>query len=139
MNDMAFDNSPEKVGAVFRQALVGINTESFLKVEKIGEQLSLVYFADKGSRGYSDTTSVKCQINLEREDMWIGNLKGDPSLRFRGWGTHLVKAMENVGNRMSITVIKVLLLHSARGFWQRMGYGEHKITARVMVKELRVY
>jgi len=84
MNDMALDNSPENMGAIFRKALVGVNTEGFLKVEKIGEHLSLLCFFDKVSRGYNDTTSVKCQINLEREEMWIRNLMLDSSLRFRG-------------------------------------------------------
>ena len=71
--------------------------------------------------------------------MWIGNLMVDSSLRFRGWGTHLVKALETLGTLMRIKIVKVLPLHLARGFWQLMGYEQYEITAKVMVKELRVY
>lgn len=121
---------------VFSNVVSCFSSDDTLFVEKVNNNIRVVYFLKRASVLPSDLTGMELKLSLKTREMWISSLHVAVPFRSKGFGRQLVHAAEEVARVTEFETINVLPILSSQSFWSKMGFRSHRCTARVLSKSM---
>lgn len=121
---------------VYRKEIPFSHSGDTVVVEKMHQNVEIVYSSRQTSAAPSDPTVIKLRLRLEVREMWIGDLHISMPFRTSGLGRQLVAAAEEVARATGMGTVNVFPLRAAWDFWLKMGYRPHHCMARVLSKSV---
>ena len=112
--------------------------EDQLVVEQRIGQVRIYYSCERAAGGCPATTFLECWVDLNSNEMWIGNLHVATACRMRGLGRSLVQVAAKIAAAFEMREINVFPLQGSLDFWRKMGYERKPCTARVLYKDVVV-
>lgn len=119
---------------VLRRELPFFRGDDIVTVERMPQDIRIVYSSAQTSDSPSDPTVLKLRLRPDVREMWIGDLRVSVPFRGTGLGRRLVSAAEEIARETGMTEVNVFPLSSAWGFWLKMEYAPHRHIARVLSK-----
>ena len=136
MNTYTLSDIEDVVHCVFRKVISCYSSDDTLVLEKVNQNIRIVYSSERTSVLPSDPTGMELNFFLDTEEMWISSLHVSVPFRSTGLGRQLVHAAEVFARTIGIKIINVLPIYSSQSFWLKMGYKPHRCTARVLHKSV---
>ncbi len=124
------------VHCIIRNVVSCFSRDDTLFVEKVNQNIRIVYSSKQASVLPSDLTGMELQLSLKTREMWISSLHVAVPFRLKGFGRQLVHAAEEVARVTEFETINVLPVLSSQSFWLKMGFRSHRCTARVLSKSM---
>lgn len=134
MNTFTLSDIEDVVHCVFRKVISCYSSDDTLVLEKVNQNIRIVYSSERTSVLPSDPTGMELKLCLDTEEMWVSSLHVAVPFQSIGFGRQLVHAAEEFALTIGIKIINVLPIHSSQSFWLKMGYRSHSCTARVLSK-----
>ena len=121
---------------IFRNVISCFSRDDPLFVEKVNQNIRIVYSSKRASVLPYDLTGMELQLSLKTREMWISSLHVAVPFRSKGFGRQLVHTAEEVARVTEFETINVLPVLSSQSFWLKMGFRSHRYTARVLSKSM---
>jgi len=121
---------------VFSNTVSCFSSDDTLFVEKVNQNIRIVYSSKRASVLPSDLTGMELHLSFDTKGMWISSLHVAVPFRSKGFGRQLVHAAEEVARVTEFETINVLPVLSSQSFWLKMGFRSHRYTARVLSKSM---
>ena len=126
----------EVVHCMFRNVVSCFSSDDTLFIEKINQNIRIVYSSKRASVLPSDLTGMELHLSLDAKEIWISSLHVAVPFRSTGIGRQLVHAAEEVARVIEFETINVLPVNASQSFWLKMGYRPHRCTAKVLSKSV---
>ena len=136
MNTDTLSDIEDVVHCVFRKVISCYSSDDTLVLEKVNQNIQIVYSSKRASVLPSDLTGMELHRSLDAKEIWISSLHVAVPFQSIGLGRQLVHAAEEFARTIGIKIINVLPIHSSQSFWLKMGYKPHRCTARVLSKSV---
>ena len=134
MDQYIVSDIEEVVHCVFRNLVSCFSSDDTLFIEKINQNIRIVYSSKRASVLPSDLTGMELHLSLDAREIWISSLHVAVPFRSTGIGRQLVHAAEEVTRVIEFETINVLPVNASQSFWLKMGFRSHRCTARVLFK-----
>ena len=133
-NAGAANDVEQVVRIILAEGFSPYDRDDLLVIEGWQRQTSIAYVSTQSSAALGDITGVEFRCSHGAKEMWLGSLRIATPFRLTGLGRQLVGVAETIAREIGMGVINVFPLMSSRLFWEKMGYGPHPHTSRVMRK-----
>ena len=110
------------------------NAAGVVTIEQEQYHLRIAYTYAHTKRRTAESTRMELRFHREANAMWIDTLHVAKPYRLAGLGGALVRVAERIAAILGADTVHVFPLKDSGLFWQKMGYGRHRVTARVLSK-----
>ena len=120
--------------AAFENRFQATNYLGSLDLEAFDSELILDYRTHHQSIYQA---SIHSRFHLQAGHVWIGAIFVSEQHRHSGIGRQLVFAIEDIAERLEMSLIRVLPTQSSVDFWRKLGFLPDPRAARILNKLLR--